>query len=85
MTGLVLLGLALFFLIVIMFIHRYFGQSITSPSTSHTGAGSVSAFTGEIAAGGNIVGGASGASGDACGGHGGGHGGDCGDGGGGGH
>ncbi len=81
MTGLVLLGLAIFFLIVILFIHRYFGQSITSPSSSYTGVDSVSAFTGETGTGGSIMGGDSGASFDACGGHGG----DCGDVGGGGH
>ncbi len=76
-----MLALAVFFLIMILFIHRYFGQSITCPSASRTAAGAtVSAFTCEIGGGGDI-GGDSGAGGDACGGHGG----DCGDGGGSGH
>jgi len=81
MTGLVMLGLAVFFLVLILFIHRYFGQAITSPSADRAAAGAaVSAFTGEIGPGGDI-GGDSGGGSDACGGHGG----DCGDGGSGGH
>jgi hypothetical protein len=49
MTGIVLLGLTAFFLVVVVFIHRYIGQSITSPSARKaSAAANVSPFTGEI-------------------------------------
>jgi hypothetical protein len=49
MTGYALLGLAAFFLVMVVFIHRYFGRSITRPAARELSAvANVSPFTGEI-------------------------------------